>query len=252
MSAEDDTTKSILSAFMPEYYLEKYGDLRAAFGSNHVAAWQHYVEHGIREMRSANPFFDPQYYKSVNPDLSHLDGHGLLDHWIRHGILEGRRGCFAFWTKHYLKSHPDLVAAFGNSIGRAFVHWKDVGNNEARTTSPDGIMRLGANHQEGEKWQLRAATGTRQDDPELFEPWNTTGGRIGSGVGLAVGTFYGGPAGGTAGAASGMLIGHGLDRVVTNISNDVTGPLWRSIERGPIGEVLGGIFGGGGGIQLPW
>lgn len=246
MSVEDDTTRSILSAFMPEYYLERHADLKAAFGSDAGAAWRHYQEHGIRELRPANPFFDPGYYRSVNPDLAHMDGSALLEHWVRYGILEGRRGCLSFWTKHYLVSHGDLVAAFGDSIGKAFNHWKEFGNKEARITSPEQILRLGANQVDGENWQLRTASGTREQDPDLFEPWNTTGGRIGFGVGLAVGTFFGGPGGGAAGAGEGMLIGHGLDRVVTNVSNDVTGPIWKSIEDGPIGKKLGDIFGGGG------
>jgi len=55
---------------------------------------------------------------------------------------------------------------------------------------------------------------------------------IGVGVGVAVGMYFGGPAGAATGLAEGAIIGHGLDRVITRIANDITGPNWKNFERG--------------------
>lgn len=70
-----------------------------------------------------------------------------------------------------------------------------------------------------------------KDDPDLYRPERTTGGQIGFGVGLAAGAWYGGPQGAGEGAVVGALIGHGTDRVITRISNDVTGPAWKKLEK---------------------
>src|SRR5262249_2660230 len=154
--------------------------------------------------------FDPVYYRSIHPDLTPFDGPGLLDHWVKFGILEGRRGSLFFWSRFYLESFPDLQAAFGADIPAAFEHWKTYGNMEARRTSPDGIIRLYHRLAGGTNHEIVALQGADTNDPDLFSPWNTTGGQIGFGIGLVVGTYVGDP---VDGAVAGSLIGHGLDRV---------------------------------------
>ena len=229
--------KNEMAAFFPEYYLAKYGDLRAAYGTNQGAAWQHYAAFGIKEGRSGNPFFDPSFYRDCNPDLRAFDGPTLLDHWIRSGISEGRRGSRYFWINYYIDVSPDLKAAFGSNLDAAFEHWKTNGNMEGRITSPEGKMRIFC-RSTGTNTELVVCEG-ESNDPDANRPWNTTGGIIGTGVGLVLGIIYGDPVGTS---VEGQAVGHFLDREITRIQNDVSGPWWATVENGPTGEVLGGII----------
>ena len=238
--------KNEMAAFFPEYYLSKYGDLRAAYGTDQGAAWQHYLGWGIQEGRSGNPFFDPPFYRALNPDLGSFNGAALLEHWIRNGISEGRFGSRYFCIHHYIEASPDLKAAFGTNFEAAFEHWKTNGNVEGRITSPNGKMRIYCRSADANT-ELVVVEGD-SNDPDANRPWNTTGGIIGTGVGFVLGTLYGDPVGTS---VEGQAIGHFVDRQITRIQNDITGPWWATVENGPIGQVLGGLLEKGRTSKLP-
>lgn len=111
------------AVFDADYYLSAYADVR---GSG-VDPLRHYLEHGAREGRLPNPYFDTRYYQSAhmrpgdstNPLAHYLSAPGRadfdtsaifdgrfyraryldaagsplapLDHFLRHGLAQGRR-----------------------------------------------------------------------------------------------------------------------------------------------------------------
>lgn len=131
-----------LRDFDPLYYLARNFDLAQAFGTNQSAAAKHYVQNGVHELRSPNPFFEPEFYRSIHPDLQSHDALALLLHWYTYGVDEGRQGSKWFSLTHYLQSHDDLVHAFGNDFGAAFEHWKSFGHTERRQTVPGQFLQI--------------------------------------------------------------------------------------------------------------
>jgi len=79
--------------FNPTWYLQKYPDLQAAFGTNTTLATQH---------------------------------------WIQYGVKEGRQGSPTFWSQAYLANYADLRAAFGTNYAAAIQHYILYGINEGR------------------------------------------------------------------------------------------------------------------------
>ena len=81
--------------FDADYYLNKYADLRAAYGTNKAKAFNHFLNNGIREGRRACENFDVKYYKNRYPDLQKAFGDNYTNyvhHYLDHGIKEGRKG----------------------------------------------------------------------------------------------------------------------------------------------------------------
>ena len=80
--------------FDPVYYANRYPDLRAAFGDNSQALWDHFVSFGMKELRQASDEFDPVYYKSMYADLQQAYGDDnpmYYFHYVAAGKAEGRR-----------------------------------------------------------------------------------------------------------------------------------------------------------------
>jgi len=74
-----------------------YSDQNAAFGSDHLAAMDHFLRQGLPvEGRRASAAFDVAFYLSTNPDrIAAFGAHNYptaFDHWVRSGRGEGRRG----------------------------------------------------------------------------------------------------------------------------------------------------------------
>ena len=91
--------------FDPEFYANKYADLKAAFGNDAAALLKHWVEYGKAEGRIAKEVryilngvdytdeFDPIYYANKYADLKAAfgtDAKKLLVHWVQYGKNEGR------------------------------------------------------------------------------------------------------------------------------------------------------------------
>jgi hypothetical protein len=80
--------------FDPVYYANRYPDLRAAFGDNAQALWDHFVSFGMTELRQASDEFDPVYYKSMYADLQQAYGDDnpmYYFHYVAAGKAEGRK-----------------------------------------------------------------------------------------------------------------------------------------------------------------
>ena len=60
--------------FDAEYYAEQYPDLKAAFGNNEKALYQHFLKFGIKEGRVMNPIIDIVKYREQYGDLQDAFG----------------------------------------------------------------------------------------------------------------------------------------------------------------------------------
>ncbi len=79
--------------FDATYYANKYGDLKAAFGTNATSLYNHFVNNGIKEGRQASPMFSVDYYLTKNGDLKAAFGsnrESAMNHFLSHGINESR------------------------------------------------------------------------------------------------------------------------------------------------------------------
>ena len=233
----EERHKQDMVQFLPEYYLAKYDDLAKAFKGDQKMAFQHYRETGIKEGRSPNPFFDPIFYRQNYPDLRAMDYVAVLQHWAANGAKEGRAGTKFFNIVFYVEHHGDLKMAYGTNYAEAWQHWRCIGSRELRRTSADGLLALAVQPNGNDTARLIVREATEGSDPDLFRPDRTTGGQIGFAGGLVVGTVYGVPEA----AIPAMVVGHGLDRLSTRVCNDITGPAWKRIEKGPLGQAAGDL-----------
>lgn len=122
-------------AFDSEYYANSYADIKAAFGNDADAAYNHFVNIGIKEGRVASPVFDVVTYVLYYPDLQAAFGTdyaAAYNHFISTGVNEGRLGSAEFNVNAYLANYPDLKEAFGTDYAAAFDHFVNVGVNEGR------------------------------------------------------------------------------------------------------------------------
>lgn len=127
-------------------YLARFPDLMNAFGSNCGQAYDHFLQNGKREGRSAvytGQAFDCQGYLSRYPDLSKAFGSSCtsaFNHYVRVGRHEGRDASEnqeEFKCETYLVRHPDLMNAFGSNCEAAFSHYLQSGLSENRDASGD-------------------------------------------------------------------------------------------------------------------
>jgi hypothetical protein len=157
-----------LREFDPVWYLNRYRDLKRAFGHDLHAATKHYLTHGVHELRSPNPGFDPIFYYNHHRDLRRFPRNGkfLLEHWYVHGIEEGRQGSPLISLKHYLHHHSDLKSHFKDNHLAAFTHWKAHGHKERRQTAPGVTLQLAWGDQKLSNGKFRTADEQRDCIPE--------------------------------------------------------------------------------------
>lgn len=81
--------------FEPNYYSNKYDDLKKAFGNDAKALFKHFTEYGMKEARQAIATFNPIIYRSKYDDLQKAFGSNWPEyykHYCVYGIKEGRKG----------------------------------------------------------------------------------------------------------------------------------------------------------------
>ena len=141
------------AVFDYDYYINKYPDLKAAFGSNKQAALEHFVNNGMYEGRQGRAEFDVNSYRNANIDLKMAFGQDIRAyylHYINNGINEGRVATGVTEILHpdtvyngidyskvydfnyYINRYPDLKSAFGNNDVAAIAHFVNSGMNEGR------------------------------------------------------------------------------------------------------------------------
>lgn len=80
--------------FNPEYYSNRYADLKRAFGEDSSKLFAHFIKYGMKEGRQACETFNVHYYKSEYGDLRTAFGNNLpayYKHYVKYGYKEHRR-----------------------------------------------------------------------------------------------------------------------------------------------------------------
>ena len=164
------------------YYLNKYPDLKKAFGNSKSAALNHFVQYGMKEGRQGIATFDVTSYKTRYSDLRALYGNDLTKyymHYINTGKSEGRvatgKATLVPLTKYngvdysavydfnyYLSKYPDLKKAFGNDDVLAIQHFVNYGMKEGR----QGNANFDVNSYRNRYSDLRVAF--RRDFPKYY------------------------------------------------------------------------------------
>lgn len=132
------------AAFDSDFYVNCYPDLKAAFGNDANAAYNHYLTYGIKEGRIASPVFDVKAYIRNYPDLQAAFGNdyeAAYNHFLTNGMNEGRLASDSFNVQVYIANYPDLQAAFGNDVAGAYNHYLNYGMAEGRVC---GSLEAGA------------------------------------------------------------------------------------------------------------
>src|SRR5690606_2360256 len=66
------------------------------FKKDYKGVLLHWINAGVKEVRSASPEFDLRFYFESHKDLQDYFGDNnferIADHWLMHGLREGRRG----------------------------------------------------------------------------------------------------------------------------------------------------------------
>ena len=132
-----DATISIGSehagVFNAKYYADKYPDLKAAFGYNEEALWNHFIKYGLSEGRIASPVFSIRYYKNKYPDLQQAFGSDYekyVEHFLKYGMKEGRIASEEFNVRTFKASRPDLVDHYGSELPYYYFHYELYGDQE--------------------------------------------------------------------------------------------------------------------------
>lgn len=122
--------------FDAKYYADTYADLKAAFGEDEEALYNHFINCGLAENRSMNPVIDVQAYRAAYPDLDAAFGDNwdaYVEHYLTQGMSEGRTEGILFNPLEYAAAYPDVAAAFGNDIIAITKHYLTCGIAEGRT-----------------------------------------------------------------------------------------------------------------------
>lgn len=89
----DVSATGVRDVFDAEYYANSYPDLKAVYGTDEEALFQHFITAGLTEGRIASPEFDIVAYRNGYADLQAVFGDNwdaYADHYLTVGKAEGR------------------------------------------------------------------------------------------------------------------------------------------------------------------
>jgi hypothetical protein len=143
----------------PQFYLDKYPDLKRAFGPNNLeAAKQHWLNNGIKEGRQSSFSFSLPAYQAKNSDLwdhNIRTYEAVLNHYVTLGYKENRdtspRGTpfdmpLTFDPDFYQRYYSDIGRAMGGNFGAIVKHWRENGIKEGRLPNREALaeaLKLG-------------------------------------------------------------------------------------------------------------
>jgi hypothetical protein len=136
------------------YYVNKYPDIKKAFGYDDSAVLAHFVKHGINEGRQAKATFNLQSYKNRYSDLRKAYGSNnakYVLHYIKYGQKEGRVatgyettvvGATTVYNgvdysavydyNYYVNKYADIKKAYGYNDSAVLAHFVKYGMKEGR------------------------------------------------------------------------------------------------------------------------
>lgn len=124
--------------FDADFYINKYPDLKKAYGTDYKKLYSHFLKYGIKEGRQAHINFDVKYYLNNNKDLLNSFGVGnysaAYNHYIKNGCKEARKtsATMVFDAAYYSNKYPDLKNAFGMDAVSLYNHFINKGIEEGR------------------------------------------------------------------------------------------------------------------------
>lgn len=98
LPAQAATAADYAAVFNAAYYAERYPDLKAVFGADEAALFNHFLTCGMAEGRQGSAEFNVQYYRETYADLQAAFGNNLpayYMHYVTNGKAEGRIGAEA-------------------------------------------------------------------------------------------------------------------------------------------------------------
>lgn len=109
-----------------KYYVDKYADLKKAFGNNYDKLIEHFVNYGMKECRQAKSTFNVDIYKSNYEDLRKAFGNDMPKyymHFIKYGMKEGRIADrtikpFEYTIYHEGDSIEDIAKSYNMSVNK--------------------------------------------------------------------------------------------------------------------------------------
>ena len=150
--AED--VNGLKDIFNAEYYADSYADLKASFGYDEEALWNHFKKYGLKEGRCMSPVLDVVTYRGQYADLEEAFGNdwdAYVNHYFEYGMKEGRNNGTGFNAEYYLNAYGDLSVAFGNDYALAAKHFVEYGYKEDRVSQPATVTASAAAGQEPEE-----------------------------------------------------------------------------------------------------
>lgn len=180
------------SVYNFSFYMNRYSDLKSAFGNNPVAAMQHFMTNGMKEGRQASKEFNVDAYMARYPDLQAAFGSNYpayYMHYINFGRKEGRiattdgsnvnSGSSAvdnvkdntaantvyagtdykdvYDYEYYINRYSDLAAVFTGDYAGALKHFVENGMNEGRQAK--GTFNVNSYSHAAKNADLRKAFG---------------------------------------------------------------------------------------------
>lgn len=121
--------------FDAELYAAQNPDVKAAFGNDYKALFNHFMQYGMKEGRLFTTAFNLELYKQQYPDLVAAFGDNwamYLTHYLTFGINEKRDGGGDFDIVAYMDNNPDVVNAFGFNFKAIKNHYDTFGKAEGR------------------------------------------------------------------------------------------------------------------------
>ncbi|MCM1057170.1 MAG: hypothetical protein NC517_06135 [Firmicutes bacterium] len=146
--------------FDARYYADKYADLKAAFGYDEKALYQHYLTYGTKEGRTMSPVLDVAAYRAAYSDLEAAfgdDWDAYVEHYLTFGIKEHRTEGILFDPLAYAEAYPDIKEAFGDDVEAIIRHYLTFGINEGRTA---GVTVVGGNSASSNSGSSSSSTGS--------------------------------------------------------------------------------------------
>ena len=145
----------ISKVFDATYYLNKYSDLKTAFGDNPAAAFNHFIEYGIYEGRIATENFDIVTYRAQNTDLRFAFENNLLEYCVHYATIGYKEGRTTIGNRtlvpvtsykgvnysavynfdSYINRYSDLKKIFTGNDAGALKHFISYGMKEGRQAS---------------------------------------------------------------------------------------------------------------------
>ncbi len=99
--------------FDAEYYANRYPDLKAAYGTDESKLYNHFINYGIEEGRSASPYFDVKVYMNQNSQKFQETNKGNYEKAFKHFLSNCKKTdrmklSELFDAAVYAAEHPEL------------------------------------------------------------------------------------------------------------------------------------------------